>query len=105
MTDEEKYNLELFRDKVQELISSKFLRNENFIKFLEGAEPDEEQITFLLSKYRFFYLNDERTHFYSICNILFKNAKNEKQKNLLRILEKLTERFLRGVLVFPSRIN
>ena len=55
MTQEEKYNLELYQEKVRELISSKFLKDENFIKFINGEKPDEEQIISLLSRYRFFH--------------------------------------------------
>jgi hypothetical protein len=96
MTDEEKYNLELYRDKVRELISSRFLKDENLFKFLNGEKPDEEQITFFLNKYRFFYSKKEPTHFYKICNILEKNVRNEEQKESIRSIRKIYKKILEG---------
>jgi hypothetical protein len=100
MIEEEKYNLDLYRDRVQELISSRFLKDENFIKFLNGEKPDEEQIISLLSKYRFFYLQNEPTNFYKICNILFKNAKNEKKKESIRNIRETYKKILEGGIGF-----
>ncbi len=100
MTDEEKYNLELYRDKAHELISSKFLKDENFIKFLNGEKPNEEQIIFLLNKYRFFYLQKEPTNFYKICDILCKNAKNEKHIESIQNIRETYKKILKGGIGF-----
>jgi len=96
MNEKEKYSLEIYRDKVQELINSRFLKQESLFKFLNGGKPDEEQITFFLSKYRFFYLKKEPTHFYKICNILEKNVRDKKQKESIRSIRKIYKRILEG---------
>jgi len=107
MNKKEKYSLELYRDKVQELINSRFLKKENLFKFLNGEKPDEEQITFFLNKYRFFYLKKEPTHFYKICNILEKNVSDKEQKESIRSIREMYRKILEGGtgFVFPDKLK
>lgn len=107
MTEKEKYSLKLYQDRVKELVSSKFLKDENFVKFLNREEPDEEQIIFLLNKYRFFYLQKEPTNFYKICNVLYKNTKDKKQKESIRSIRKTYKKVLKEgtISVFSDKIK